>query len=156
MIVKVGSANRMKVDAVKRAFRRFFPKVRVEGLEVPSGVSPQPVSLGEVVRGARNRARAAFRDCDYAVGIEAGSFRLAALSPDPFQITMACIRHAGGETLGGGPFFELPGKLAHGVVKSDTGSVALVLKGKVTRGGVTRDAVLMALSRLVSPELYLP
>ena len=154
MIVRVGTAGAMKVAAVRKAFARYFRGARVEGVDVPSGVSPQPLSFGEIAKGARNRARAAFRDCDYAVGIEAGIFRLAALSARPFQITLACVFDGRREALGAGPFYEVPARMVREIVKADTGSVAVVTKGKLTREQVTRDAVLMALAPFVSAALY--
>jgi inosine/xanthosine triphosphatase len=144
----------MKIAATKKAFAKFFKKATVVGVDVPSSVSPQPISFGEIVRGARERARKAYRDCDYAVGIEAGLFRVAPASPRPFQITMACVFDGEREALGSGPFFELPPAMAKKVVLADTGSVAVVTKGKVNRESVTRDAVMMALAPFVSPELY--
>ena len=154
MIVRVGTANPMKIAATRKAFSKFFKKATVVGVDVPSSVSPQPISFGEIVRGARERARKAYRDCDYAVGIEAGLFRVGPASPRPFQITMACVFDGNREALGSGPFFELPPSMAKKVVLADTGSVAVVTKGKVNRESVTRDAVMMALAPFVSPELY--
>jgi inosine/xanthosine triphosphatase len=154
MIVRVGTANPMKIAAARKAFAKFFKKAQVVGLDVPSSVSPQPISFGEIVRGARERARNAFRDCDYSVGIEAGSFKVGPVSPRPFQITMACVFDGAREALGAGPFFELPASMVKKVILADTGSVAVVTKGKVTRESVTRDAVLMALAPFVSSELY--
>jgi len=154
MIVRVGTANPMKIRAARKAFARYFGKSTVVGVDVPSGVSPQPISFGEIVRGARARARAAFRDCDYSVGIEAGVFRVAAVSPRPFQITMACVYDGAREALGSGPFYEVPPSLVREVVRADEGSVAKVTRGKVTREAVTAEAILMALAPFVSPELY--
>lgn len=154
MIVRVGTANPMKIRAAQKAFAKFFKKAKVVGVDVPSSVSPQPISFGEIVRGSRERARKAFRDCDYAVGIEAGVFRVGPVSPRPFQITMACVFDGTREALGAGPFFEIPPAMVKKVVLSDTGSVALVTKGKVNRESVTRDAIMMALAPFVSPELY--
>ena len=154
MIVRVGSASAMKVAATRKAFARFFKKAKVVGVDVPSAVSAQPISFGEIVRGARERARRAFRDCEFSVGIEAGIFRVGAVSPRPFQITMACVFDGTREALGSGPFFEIPPSMVKQVVQADTGSVAVVTKGKVNRESVTRDAVVMALAPFVSPELY--
>jgi inosine/xanthosine triphosphatase len=154
MIVRVGSVSPMKLKAARKAFARFFGRVRVVGVDVPSGVAPQPLSFGEIVRGARQRSRGAFRDCDFSVGIEAGVFRVASACPRPFQITMACVFDGGREGLGSGPFFELPPDLLRRVVKSDEGSVALVTRGKVTREDVTVDAIVMALAPFVAPERY--
>ena len=154
MIVVVGTANPMKIRATRKAFATFFGKAKVTGVDVPSSVSPQPISFGEIVRGARERARKAFRDCDYSVGIEAGVFRVGPVSPRPFQITLACVFDGTREALGAGPFFEIPPSMVKKVVMADTGSVALVTRGKVNRESVTRDAVVMALAPFVSPELY--
>jgi inosine/xanthosine triphosphatase len=154
MIVHVATANAMKVEATKKAFAKFFRDVKVRGVDVRSAVSEQPISFGEIVRGARERARAAFARCDYSVGIEAGIFRVAAVAPRPFQITLACVFDGEREALGAGPFYEVPPGLVREIVKSDTGSVARVTRGKVTRGQVTRDAVLMALAPFVSSSLY--
>jgi inosine/xanthosine triphosphatase len=154
MIVRVGTANAMKVRAARQAFAKCFKRVKVSGVEVSTGVSPQPVSFGEIVRGARERARRAFRDCDYSVGIEAGVFRVAAVASNAFQITVACVFDGRREALGAGPFYEVPARMLREIVKADAGSVALVTKGRVTRGQVTRDAVLMALAPFVSAELY--
>lgn len=154
MIVRVGTANPMKVAAARKAFAKFFRKAKVVGVEVESAVSPQPISFGEIVRGARERARRAFRECDYSVGIEAGTFKVGPVSPRPFQITMACVFDGTREALGSGPFFELPPSMMRNIVAADTGSVAIVTKGKVTRESVTRDAILMALAPFVSRGLY--
>ncbi|MBI3855607.1 MAG: DUF84 family protein [Planctomycetes bacterium] len=144
----------MKVAAARKAFAKFFRKVKVLGVEVGSSVSAQPISFGEIVRGARERARRAFRDCDYSVGIEAGVFKVGPVSPRPFQITMACVFDGRREALGSGPFFELPPSMLKQIVQADTGSVGVVTKGKVTREAVTRDAIVMALAPFVSPGLY--
>ena len=49
---------------------------------------------------------------------------------------------------------ELPASMMKKVVLADTGSVALVTRGKVNRESVTRDAIVMALAPFISPELY--
>jgi inosine/xanthosine triphosphatase len=154
VIVRVGSASPMKLRAVRKAFAKYWRSVRVVGVDVPSGVSPQPLSLGEIVRGARGRARRAFAGCDYSVGIEAGVFRLGSVAPRPFQITFACIFDGSREALGSGPFFEIPEAMIRKIVSSDQGSVALVTRGKVTREAVTAQAVVMALGPFVSAERY--
>jgi inosine/xanthosine triphosphatase len=152
--VRVATANPMKVAATRKAFGKYWKKVAVAALEIPSSVSQQPISFGEIARGARDRARRAFGECDFSVGIEAGVFRVAAVSPRPFQITLACVFDGLRETLGAGPFYEVPEGLVRDIVKADRGSVAVVTKGKVTREQVTRDAVLMALAPFVSESLY--
>jgi inosine/xanthosine triphosphatase len=146
----------MKLKASLEAFSRYFPDVQIRQIEVPAPVSAQPLSFGEIVRGARARARSAYGEGEFSVGIEAGLFRVASVAPTSFQITMACVFDGTREGLGAGPFYQVPQAMVHGVVQSDTGSVYVVTRGKVTREEVTRDAVLMALAPFVSPELYGP
>jgi len=144
----------MKLQAARTAFGLFFKKVTVVGVDVPSGVSPQPLSFGEIVRGARQRARRAFAGADFSVGIEAGVFRVVPVTPRPFQITVACITDGAREALGSGPFFEIPKNMVRKIVRSDRGSVALVTQGKVTREQVTAEAIVMALAPFVSAKRY--
>lgn len=71
--IVVGSANHVKIEAVRTVMERVYGKVKVTGVDVPSGVPEQP--LGEQTReGAVNRAKAAIGDHDLSVGIEAGVF----------------------------------------------------------------------------------
>ena len=56
MRVLVGSANPVKIAAVRDAFEPYFPGAVVEGIETPSGVPAQPVG-DETFTGAENRAR---------------------------------------------------------------------------------------------------
>ena len=144
----------MKVSATRKAFAKFYPKVKVIGIPVSSSVSAQPVSFGEIVRGARERARRSFGECDFSVGIEAGTFRIASVSPRPFMITMACVFDGKREALGSGPFFEAPLARVRKMMRSDSGTVSKVTRGKVTRGAVTRDAVMMALAPFIAPGEY--
>jgi len=56
--VVVGSANPVKLAAVQAGFGAIFRQERFElrGVEVPSGVSDQPLTDGETLQGARQRA----------------------------------------------------------------------------------------------------
>ena len=52
----VGSANPVKIAAVRDVFEPYFPGAVVEGIETPSGVPAQPVGE-DTFTGAENRAR---------------------------------------------------------------------------------------------------
>ena len=78
--VIVASKNPVKIDATRLGFNQLFPKVQwnVHGANIPSGVSDQPMSDEETLRGAQNRARNAqanYPVADYWVGIEGGCAR---------------------------------------------------------------------------------
>jgi inosine/xanthosine triphosphatase len=77
MLVITASRNPVKIQAVKTAFSQAFPRttVEVEGLAAPSGVSDQPMSDEETLRGARNRvayAKKQYPEADFWVGVEGG------------------------------------------------------------------------------------
>jgi len=55
MKILVGSKNPVKIKAVEEAFSKYFDNIVVEGINVNSGVSVQPVN-NETYAGAQNRA----------------------------------------------------------------------------------------------------
>jgi len=80
MIIKVGTNNPIKVEAVKGLLAEYpeiadtgASKWKVSGAKIPSGVSEQPLSVRETYLGAFNRAVGAFEDgADLGIGIESG------------------------------------------------------------------------------------
>ncbi len=76
MKVIIASKNPVKREAVVKAFEKCFNETtHFDAVDVPSGVSDQPMSDDETREGAFNRAqyaRAADPDADYWVGIEGG------------------------------------------------------------------------------------
>jgi inosine/xanthosine triphosphatase len=68
MRLNLGSNNPLKLQAVQAE----FPQAQIVAHDVPSGVASQPMTLEETILGAKNRAKAAFGDCKYSVGIESG------------------------------------------------------------------------------------
>jgi inosine/xanthosine triphosphatase len=75
MHVLVCSQNPVKVKAAKMAFSKFFPSCKVEGKKVPSGVSKQPMSEKETIKGAKKRiknGKKLFPKADFWVGMEGG------------------------------------------------------------------------------------
>lgn len=80
--IAVASHNPVKADAVLCGFRRMFPgeDFTVEGVSVPSGVSDQPMTDANTLKGAKTRAenlRNQLPDADFWVGIEGGCEPLA-------------------------------------------------------------------------------
>lgn len=73
--VAVGSANPVKIDAVRIGLAALHFDVSVVGIDVPSGVDAQPVGDEVTFQGAHNRAlagRSAALESILAVGIEGG------------------------------------------------------------------------------------
>ena len=80
MKVVVGSKNPVKIQATKEAFEKLWPKKNrsVIGLEVKSGVSDQPMSDEESIKGASNRAKKALKTgkADFGIGFEGGLHKI--------------------------------------------------------------------------------
>jgi inosine/xanthosine triphosphatase len=73
MRVAVATTNPVKVEAVRRAFGRFWEDIEIISLAAESGVSIMPMAEAETEQGAVNRARAvAGEGIDYSVGLEGG------------------------------------------------------------------------------------
>jgi inosine/xanthosine triphosphatase len=77
MQILVASTNPVKIRAALEGFQRMFPDetFTAQGISVPSGVSDQPMTSQETLKGAFNRAQNAQlsnQPADYYVGIEGG------------------------------------------------------------------------------------
>ena len=74
MRVSIGSKNQTKVQAVVEALQesKFFKDVKIIPVDVVSEKFGHPITMELVVKGAMDRARRAFQDCEYSFGIEGG------------------------------------------------------------------------------------
>lgn len=79
--IVVGTRREAKLQAVRAGFEQLVPseKLAISGYAIPSGVNDQPMSLDEMLDGARNRATGAQEQSnppgDYALGLEGGMLR---------------------------------------------------------------------------------
>ncbi len=74
MKIAIGSTNPVKVGAVANVLRLVYPDAEFITLQVPSGISAQPIGDVETRQGALNRARAALEatEADWGAGLEGG------------------------------------------------------------------------------------
>lgn len=171
MNVVVGSKNEVKVSAVRETLARYdaFAKAEVRGLDVPSGVSEQPTSIEEIMQGAMNRARTAFVDCDYSVGIESGLMQIPH-TKSGYMDTTACALYDGKEFhMGLSPCVELPKRVIDKAIHesmnlndacrsagltdkrelgNEEGFVGILTGGRITRKEYTKQAIIMAMVHL--------
>jgi inosine/xanthosine triphosphatase len=172
--IVVASKNPVKLKAVKNAFSRMFPDqvLELESVAVASGVSDQPASDEEVLKGAENRARNAkskLQRADYWVGIEGGiedtEFGMAAFA---WIVIMSDKQIGRGRS---GTFF-LPEKVARLVrqgkelgeandivfkrsnSKLNDGAIGLLTGNVIDRTTLYEHGVIMALVGFKNPELY--
>jgi len=132
VIIRVGSLNPVKLEAIRTVMTVRFPQAVFQPVAVGSGVSVQPIGLDETLRGARNRARDAFADCDLSVALESGLIPVPQTATGYMNLTSCAIFDGREMYLGLGPAFELPLDVTRLVV--DEG---LELDPAVRRAGLT-------------------
>lgn len=171
--IVVASRNPVKLAAVQAGFQRMFPDAQFEvlGLDVPSGVSDQPSSDDETLRGARNRAthaRQAQPDAGYWVGVEGGVIDDGQHMQSFAWIVVLSSTHSGrGRTA----TFFLPDEVsalvreghelgdADDIVfnrsnsKQDNGAIGILTHDVITRETLYIPAVAIALIPFVNPDL---
>lgn len=171
VVVHVGTDNPVKVRAVRRVFADLFAKVRVKAVPVSSEVPEQPFEE-HAPAGAINRARAALRDADFGVGVEAGLHWDLAVGGYLDVQYCAVVDRSGRVTLGHGPGFAYPpAVLAHvkqgatvgqamaeiaGVkdMGSRHGAIGYLSGRRMDRDRLTEAAVLMAMVPRIRQDLY--
>jgi len=169
LIIKVGSGNPVKLEAIRAVMCVRFPNADFLPVQVASGVSDQPIGLAETLRGAKNRARAAFDACDLSVALESGLVEVPETETGYMNLTACAIFDGREMFLGLGPAFELPRVVTSLVVEEGfeldpavkragltdndrigyaQGIIGILSGGRVTRADYSRPAVSMALVRM--------
>lgn len=168
MHVAVGSTNPAKTAAVRRALDRFDPTITP--VPVDSGVSEQPRSVSETVRGARTRAErslGAVDDAGYGIGLEGGVARYDSTT-GLFLIMWAGVTDGDRLEVGGGPSIRLPDAVARRIdageelgpvldemlatngLAEDEGAAGVFTDGLTDRTRALRSAVACAFGPFVS------
>jgi inosine/xanthosine triphosphatase len=174
MNIIVASQNPVKMASTETGFQRIFPEqsFTMEGVSVPSGVSEQPMSNEETLRGARNRVLEAWRarpEADYWVGIEGGIIEENG-QMETFAWIVVEGKDGRGEARTAG--FYLPPAVARLVAeghelghaddivfgasnsKQKNGALGLLTADRLTRTELYVPAVMMALIPFLNPSLY--
>lgn len=176
MKIKVASLNPQKIQAVKETILDYeiLKEAEIEGVNVSSGVSDQPKSLEETVKGAINRAKNAFIDCDYSFGIESGLLEVPMTKSGHVDICICAIYDGNEAHIGGSSVFEIPKKIMELIhdgknmqdacfesgltenknLGSAEGMIGILTKGRVNRLSYTKQAIISALIHLENKDLF--
>jgi inosine/xanthosine triphosphatase len=177
MKINVASKNPVKVEAVREVLVDYpdFRNYGVYGIETNSGVSEQPKSLEETVKGAINRAKAVFNGCTYSFGIENGLMLVPQTKTGSMDFCACAIYDGNNYHLGLSCAFEFPTKVTQIIhddgidaneafyrlglttdrkINSSKGAIEMLTKGKISRKDYTKQAIQMALIHLENKELY--
>ncbi|UOE92015.1 inosine/xanthosine triphosphatase [Alkalihalobacillus sp. LMS39] len=165
--IGVGSTNPTKCNAVEQAFTHFQLSCTVKGMDVSSGVSPQPLSDEETIAGALNRAKSVMEMgiFDYAIGLEGG---VQETTYGMFLCNWgAVVNKAGEESIGGGVRILLPEQIAISIkegyelgiimdkwtggteISKKQGAIGVLTKGTISRTIMFRDVVTCAFSKFL-------
>lgn len=176
MKVLIGSKNPVKIGAVKDAFSCYFDNVEVEGVEVESSVSDQPIDE-ETFEGAEHRAKILKKlnekaniGASFFVGIEGGAINIYSKW---FAFGAVCIMDTKGNLgFGTSPMFELwqeavkevldgielgdvMGKITGDYeVKRKGGAVGFLTGGVVERKDLYVQGLKLAIIPFLKEELY--
>jgi inosine/xanthosine triphosphatase len=173
-LVVVGSKNPIKISCTDAGFHTAFESAFiVNGINVSSDVSEQPVGDQQTLIGAKNRAKNAklyFPEADYWVGIEGG---VDELDGEMFAFAWVVVLDKKGKTgKSKTATFFLPEVLSELIrggselgsaddkifetenSKQGSGAVGLLTDGAIDRKGYYKQAVILALIPFLKEELY--
>lgn len=172
MKISVGSKNPVKIAAVENAVKKIWQDVMVVAVDVDSGVGKQPMSNGEAIEGALNRAKASLKqhDADIGIGLE-GCVHDTAYGM-LLSGWVAAVDKSGEIGIGGGGGLLLPEKIAFELrngkelgpvmdafigahnTKQKQGTVGILTNNLISRTESFEKSVICALTRFINPQYY--
>ena len=172
LIIAVASANPVKLTAAKEAFALAFKStIEIISIDVPSGVSDQPMTYNETRLGAQNRVANAKAETNahYYIAFEGG---VEVYEDGPKTFAVICISNGEEMIFGQSATLPLPNsvyaKLLEGIelgtamddlfdtqnIKQKGGAIGQLTNGIETRMSIYKSATILALSRFVNGSLY--
>ena len=161
VIIKVATSNKVKCEAVKKAFGFYFDDVEIISEKVDSGVLEQPIN-DEIFIGVENRMKQLKKtesDCDYWVSCEGG---LIQQFGHWFNIQIVKVESwSTKESIGLSSAYPVPERYIEQILTSSLsevldsifegeGGIRKLTNGKVTRFDLVTEATLMALTGIMN------
>jgi inosine/xanthosine triphosphatase len=180
MHIAVGSTNTVKVEAVKEKIKEYplLSDFNVVSCSVASEISQQPMSLEEIILGAKNRARNAYAlnaPCYVSFGIESGLFKAPGSATGYLEACICAIFDGTYYHVGLSCGFEVPPDILKYVIEdkkdlsqacfesgitqnqklgSSEGLIGILSKGRIDRKEYTKQSITTALIKLENKHLY--
>lgn len=169
MKIVVGSKNQTKIDAIKEGVLLYddLKGAEVLGIDILSGVSEQPMTLAETMRGSHNRAKRSYKNCDLSVGIESGLMKTPRTDSGYVDVSIVSIYDGKRFYSGFSPCIQLPKRVVDlainegiglspackkaGITDKDNigkqeGFVGLLTGGRINRKEYTKYGFIMAMA----------
>lgn len=189
MIVAIASENKPKVAACKKVFNDLKDEIGSNAKysfivkSVESGVANMPLTLDDLLTGAKNRTNTLSkilisenRPADYYIGLEGGFFiKYNKESNNPVVFLESWVYASNGKKgyWGSSGSIEVPSKIADEIIKSgkelgdvidnrmnqkgirsNEGTIGILTKNKITRQQFFESALLFALTPFYNSTLY--
>jgi inosine/xanthosine triphosphatase len=171
MKIALGSKNPVKIEALREIIKDYpcLKNAEIFFNGVSSQVSEQPKSLEETVKGAINRAKEVFKDCDFSFGIESGLMAVPGTKTGFMDVCVCSICDGKEFYLGLSSAWETPKLVADYMLKdgldmnqaafkagltknekvgSAEGLIGIMTKGRLPRKEYTKEAIRTALIHL--------
>lgn len=174
--IHVGSQNQTKVTAARNVLLKsdLFTGAQVEGVDVSPDEFGHPKTIEETIKGAKDRAHAAFDGSDLGVGLEAELIEAPETRTGYLETTICALYDGKAFAIGSSPSFEWPPEVVRLILDGLDGSQAFkevgltteeklgttvgaiytLTHGKVTRTKLNELAITMALVQLENSEQY--
>ncbi|MDV3244970.1 MAG: inosine/xanthosine triphosphatase [Nitrososphaerales archaeon] len=173
MIVALGTKNPAKVEGVRLAFSKYFPRIEIRTIDSGPVTKAQPFGLDQMTQGAIVRAKFALSKLggEFGVGVEAGIFLMGETYFDHQQA--AIVDAAGKVSVGHSAGYSLPRDAVEKMIREGReleqyaetisgvgqigdkgGLVHHLTKGMMTRTELTEQCVLMALIPRLHKDVY--
>ncbi len=170
--IAVGSTNPGKLNSAQDIIKQIWPKAKVVGIKVDSGVNDQPLTDDEAITGAINRAKNALKitNADFGIGIEGN------VHPSAYGMLCsgwyAAINKEGKTSISSSCHFLLPEKFAKEIrngqelgpimdkmLKVDKlnhrqGALGYVSKNMLDRRKSCKEGILLALAPFFNKDAY--
>ena len=166
MKVLIATKNPGKIEGAKRALSKFYEDFEIEGINVPSNVSEQPVNE-DIFNGAKNRVK--------NLKTYANENNINA---DLFLAIESGINHFFGEnnqlqSVATSPSFPVPKKYVDEIIATDLskvmdkifeedkdrgkkgGGIQLLTHNQVSRIDLTESAFIMALTKFINGDKWI-
>jgi len=177
MKINIGSKAPPKVDALKELANEYdmLKGAEIITISVDSGVSDQPIGFDEMIKGAKNRAKAAFKDCSLSFGLESGIVPIPHTKSEYMDFGCCAIFDGKDFHIGLSMGFEYPKSMVDlvknkemdiseaakqtGFTKNEyvghaEGMIGILTKGKINRKEYSKQSITSAMIHLENQEHY--
>ena len=176
MKVLIATKNPGKIEGAKRALSKFYEDFEIEGINVPSNVSEQPVNE-DIFNGAKNRVKNLKTyanenniNADLFLAIESG---INHFFGEWIITNVAIIENNQLQSVATSPSFPVPKKYVDEIIATDLskvmdkifeddkdrgkkgGGIQLLTHNQVSRIDLTESAFIMALTKFINGDKWI-